>query len=456
MEQWKDIPNYDNYEISNLANIRNKKTKYLFKSKSSKHRYIQILLSKNNTSTSYALHRLVAEVFVENPENKPQVNHIDGNKRNNIYENLEWVTPSENKIHSVSIGLTSKTNNSNETIEQLDINGNVINTFRGQEDASHKLNCSRHVIMTILKGTDMGKGIGGKKTYPIKINMSENGTLIKTFNSIEEMAKHFKLSKETTSVFLKGKYKRIGLKISKRTQETDISTKNLCCQVCLRNFGNIGGLAKHKKACGKNRPQSIPDTYNFDVIQEIPILRLKDVKKDQEEIWKDIPSFINYQISSLGRLYNKKTKKYSTGANDGRYMRFANASINFREAIHRLVAINFIPNPENKPYVNHKDSNTFNNRVDNLEWVTQSENMIHSLNAGLNHTALKIIQYDINGKEVKMWNSKKQIEKEFNIHHRTISSYLKKKQLVNNEFIFRLENDPLDINDLSEYIKNKT
>lgn len=168
MEQRKDIPNYDNYEISNLANIRNKKTKYLFKSKSPKHRYIQVLLSKNNTTTSYALHRLVAEVFVENPKNKPQVNHIDGNKRNNIYENLEWVTPSENKIHSVSIGLTSKTNNCNETIEQLDINGDVINTFRGQEDASYKLNCSRHVIMTILKGTDMGKGIGGKKRILLK------------------------------------------------------------------------------------------------------------------------------------------------------------------------------------------------------------------------------------------------------------------------------------------------
>ena len=94
-----------------------------------------------------------------------------------------------------------------------------------------------------------------------------------------------------------------------------------------------------------------------------------------------------------------------------------------------------------------------NNAANNLEWVTQSENMLHSLKSGLNPTAIRIIQYDIDGKELKIWDSIKQIEKHLNISQHTISSYCGKKQLVNNEFIFTFENSPLDLNNLPEYLK---
>lgn len=62
--------------------------------------YNQITLQKNGQKKYYKIHRLVAETFINNPKNLPEVNHIDGNKQNNTVDNLEWVTTSENQLHS--------------------------------------------------------------------------------------------------------------------------------------------------------------------------------------------------------------------------------------------------------------------------------------------------------------------------------------------------------------------
>ena len=105
MEIWKSIPNYENlYQVSNFGNvisIQYSKIRYL-KQETVKG-YKRVTLSKNNVQKRFVVHRLVALLFCKNNNQKNIVNHLDGNKKNNHFENLEWCTSSENEIHSYKV-----------------------------------------------------------------------------------------------------------------------------------------------------------------------------------------------------------------------------------------------------------------------------------------------------------------------------------------------------------------
>lgn len=118
-EQWKDIPEFEgmykineNGVVKSLSRYVNGKigVKNLLQERTMKYSctqdgYAQVALSKNHKLCSFRVHVLVAKLFIGNKPNGHQVNHIDGNKLNNHYSNLEWVTPSENINHAISIGL---------------------------------------------------------------------------------------------------------------------------------------------------------------------------------------------------------------------------------------------------------------------------------------------------------------------------------------------------------------
>lgn len=117
-ETWKDCVDNENYQVSSFGNVRSKDKTVSSKNNSIAIRhgkllkpanfnnYLGIKLSNKSKATTALIHILVAKAFVDNPDNKCCVNHIDGNKHNNHYTNLEWCTYSENMYHASKTGLT--------------------------------------------------------------------------------------------------------------------------------------------------------------------------------------------------------------------------------------------------------------------------------------------------------------------------------------------------------------
>lgn len=136
-----------------------------------------------------------------------------------------------------------------------------------------------------------------------------------------------------------------------------------------------------------------------------------------KEIWKDIKDYEElYQVSNLGRVKRKKYKKIfcekilkqKTDRRGYKRIILSKQGKTKIYLVHRLVANAFIENKYNKPYINHKDENTSNNKVDNLEWVTNSENLKYKncLKEGKRKTSgKKVIQFDLNKNIIREYNS---------------------------------------------------
>jgi DNA primase catalytic subunit len=170
MEIWKTIKEFENYQVSNLGNVKrlqsivkykngltcNHKEKILSfeninTNKNGKH-YKRVTLSKNNIQKRFTVHRLVAIHFLENKDNKKCVNHIDGNPENNNVFNLEWATHSENEIHSYDVLKKINANRKLKKEEVLFIRKNAILGRGGNViDLSIKFNVHKKTIINTYK-----------------------------------------------------------------------------------------------------------------------------------------------------------------------------------------------------------------------------------------------------------------------------------------------------------------
>ena len=166
------------------------------------------------------------------------------------------------------------------------------------------------------------------------------------------------------------------------------------------------------------------------------------------ESWKQVVGYEGlYEISSIGQVRSVLRKVWNPGRKCYRtqYSRILKQTLdshgykrvtlskdgNINQfLVHRLVAIAFIPNPNNYKYVNHKDENTMNNSAANLEWCTNSYNLIYSIGK-------KIAQYSKNGELIKTFNSIVDASREYNIPTTNISKCCKGKRHSAGKYIWK-------------------
>ena len=108
MEKYVIINNFDNYAISNYGNIKNIKKNKILKPCKNKNGYLEYTFCQNSIKKTFRIHRLVGLYFIDNPENKPYINHKNGIKTDNNFNNLEWCTAKENDTHARLSGLKNQ------------------------------------------------------------------------------------------------------------------------------------------------------------------------------------------------------------------------------------------------------------------------------------------------------------------------------------------------------------
>jgi len=166
-EIWVVINNYPLYSISNLGNVKNNKTNLKLKIDHNKDGYCQVKLYNPKPKTK-TIHRLVALHFIENPENKREVNHKDGNKLNNCVNNLEWVTKKENKAHADTTGLWVLSENHKQALQKglREKRGKIVYKYDLQMNLIETYSCTREAaLLNNTKQTNIINYYNNKKKY---------------------------------------------------------------------------------------------------------------------------------------------------------------------------------------------------------------------------------------------------------------------------------------------------
>lgn len=319
----KEIPGFSKYKITENGKVFSLyRNRFLTPMIQGKYQTVHVK-DNSNISKHVLVHRLVALAYIPNPKNLPFVNHIDGSGDvlNNNVSNLEWVTSKDNTQHAIRTGLRK-----NRPIVQMDKNYKFINKFDSIRDANRKTKIDRKEISEVCNKKRLAKEFYWKyeDDLPLKIEVdqiekiSQDGKIIERYENINRVCELFKYEKE-----------EIERAISK--------------EILFDNF-----------------------YWRYQ----------KDLEKRiEEEEWKTIDNFSNYKISKNGEIYNISLKiLIKNQSRNGTKFVCINCDTGENKSIFvkKLVALAYIPNPENKNHVRHIDGNKNNNSVENLEWFTYS------------------------------------------------------------------------------------
>jgi HNH endonuclease/NUMOD4 motif/NUMOD1 domain len=321
-------------------------------------------LKNKRNSYMYQVHRLVALTWLENPNSKKIVNHIDGNKINNNVSNLEWVTHSENSRHSRDVlGNKSYTR----SVIQKKLDGTFVKKYQSMKEAEISTGINSRSICSVAQGKrrhsggfcwvyeeDFKEGVPMRRLVQCKKvdQYSKNNKYIKTFPSLKEAA-----------------------------EEVGALPSNITNACIGRLKTSKGYIWKYSK-----------------------IIKEEDETKD----WVGLEKYPNDKISKDGRVYSTWVKRMKTQRDRKGYKLVSITNKDGKEikiGAHRLVAMAYLPNPQSFPMVNHIDGNPSNNNVTNLEWCDASHNSKHAHRTGLCSSRKKVNQLDKNGKVIRTFNS---------------------------------------------------
>lgn len=157
----------------------------------------------------------------------------------------------------------------------------------------------------------------------------------------------------------------------------------------------------------------------------------------------------DYSVSTEGEV-RKDTTNYILSQSSQQDYKFVTLLINGQQKrmrVHRMVAMTFIENPDNKPYVNHINGIRYDNNVENLEWVTQSENIQHAVRTGLMQNGRKkaVIQYNLNGDRMATFESASEAARQTGGSQSKITMCCKRQRETANDYQWRYYDDIQDV-----------
>ena len=150
IEIWKKYPDIDKFEVSSFGRVRSVEDHY-YKILTRSDGYLQVSTKINGKQINKLVHRLVAETFIPNSNNLPQVNHLDCNKTNNNARNLEWCDNSYNQKYRDKFGI-SNLESKGRPLFAVNLGTLEVSHFRGQREASRALEVNQASISTVVRG----------------------------------------------------------------------------------------------------------------------------------------------------------------------------------------------------------------------------------------------------------------------------------------------------------------